>query len=163
VRRTAWDYASGAPTRRDAEDAAAPDGATRERHAARPDGRAHVGGLRAGDGSILRGTAFMESEVPWAVPITSNASAETKSRTAHRIIRLYRVLRGRAVRRGSAYSASRFFRRTAYRHHAAPVNGKQRCSQPKPCPASGIPAVWCWRLLTPDSLTGNPRSPALRE
>jgi len=70
-------------------------------------GRASAGSEPA-DGSILRGTAFMESGVPWAVPITSNASAETTSRTAHRILRrLDRVLRGRAVRRGSAYSASR--------------------------------------------------------
>ena len=99
----------GAPKSRDAEDAAAPDGATREMHAARPDGRARVGGLRAGRRLMLRGTAFMESGVPWAVPLTSDASAETKSRTAHRTLRRYRVLRGRAVRRGSAPSASRLF------------------------------------------------------
>ena len=84
--------------------------ATRERHAVQLDGS---GTRRPAPGrptvSMSRGTAFPESGVPCAVPLTTDASVETKSRTAQHIVRSYRVLRGRAVRRGSASSASRLF------------------------------------------------------
>jgi len=54
----------------------------------------------------LSETAFRGSGVPWAVPIASGTSLGGKPAVALTIIRLYRVPRGRAVRRGSASSAS---------------------------------------------------------
>jgi hypothetical protein len=83
---------------------------TRERHAAQLDssGADRPAPTRA-NVSISRGRAIKESGIPWAVPITRDASAGAESATERPIIRLYRVLRVRAVRRGSAYSASRLF------------------------------------------------------
>jgi hypothetical protein len=61
---------------------------------------------------MLRGTAFRESGSPCAIPIRSEASLGGKPAVALPIVRLYRVLRGRAVRRGSASSAFLPCRRT---------------------------------------------------
>jgi hypothetical protein len=91
----------GRRNQRDAEDAAAPDGATRERHAAQPDDPARVGRLPAGRRlRMSRGTALKESDLPWSFPSRAMRRPGGKPAVAQPIIRLCRVIRVRAVRRG---------------------------------------------------------------
>ena len=95
-----------APTRRDAEDAAAPDGATRERHAANRRVALASAGSQPARGFDVEESGFQGKwGGSWPFPSQELRRPARSTGGARRIARSYRVLRGRAVRRGSAYSA----------------------------------------------------------
>ena len=106
VRRCTCDHAGGAPILQAAEYAAAPDGATRERHAAQPEDPARLDRLLRAEGFDFGGAACWDGGILWAVPLTTDASAAVKPVGAGRLIQLCCVLFLRPRRQARAASSA---------------------------------------------------------